>query len=301
MYSSLPSSLRIGVLRGGPSPEYDVSLKSGAHVLKHLSETHRPVDIFISRDGTWHMQGVERSPEKILPHVDVVFNTLYGSYGEDGGVQEVLSSHGVPHTSSERFSSVLTNNKFLTKQHAKEFGVKTPLFFLVRGDEDIPTKAKEIFTSIPHPLVVKPTFGSSFSKFFIIESFPELLSSLENVLSLYPSALVEEYISGKPISSFIVDNFRNQNTYTFPLIEKFSEEEVSTILNVSKKIHDTLKLSHFSKSDFIVSPRRGVYFLEINTTPKLHDDSPLLHSLESVGVSVKEFLHHLISLALTKG
>ena len=90
LFSPLSSSLRIGVLRGGPSSEYDVSLKSGHEVLKHLSQTHKPLDIFISRNGTWHVQGIERSPERILKHVDVIFNALHGKFGEDGRVQEIL-------------------------------------------------------------------------------------------------------------------------------------------------------------------------------------------------------------------
>ncbi len=64
--SILPSSLHIGVIRGGKSPEYDLSLKNGALAINHLSETHKPIDIYISRDGKWHMQGIEKSPERIL-------------------------------------------------------------------------------------------------------------------------------------------------------------------------------------------------------------------------------------------
>ncbi len=52
----LPSSLHIGVIRGGPSSDYDISLKTGAYILKQLSETHKPIDIFISRDGKWHTE-----------------------------------------------------------------------------------------------------------------------------------------------------------------------------------------------------------------------------------------------------
>src|SRR4051812_28058000 len=109
--TTLPSSLRIGVLRGGPSPEYDASLKTGGHVLKYLNETHKPLDIFISKDGTWHVQGIERKPERILKQVDVVWNALHGLYGEDGGVQEILNHHGVPYTGSDRMASAVAMNK----------------------------------------------------------------------------------------------------------------------------------------------------------------------------------------------
>ena len=84
--------IRVGVLRGGPSSEYDISLKTGGHVLRHLKEdTYIPQDIFISRDGVWHARGFESTPERILKNVDVVFNALHGEYGEDG--REIGRAH----------------------------------------------------------------------------------------------------------------------------------------------------------------------------------------------------------------
>ncbi len=302
---TLPSSLHIGVLRGGPSPEYDISLKSGANVLKHLSETHRPLDIFISRDGKWHMQGVEKSPERILKNVDVVFNALHGTYGEDGGVQEVLNHLGIPYTGSGRLESAITMNKWLTKERAISVGIKTPVFAIVRETDNLSEKLEEISNSIPYPLIVKPACGGSSLGLYKVDSYTELFSALETVLSQHGSAVVEEYIVGKDFSCNVTDNFRGQETYVFPPVSlasasPLSRKETQNLENTSKKIHDILGLSHYSKSDFVISPRRGVYFLEINTTPKLKDDSSLYKSLESVGVSVKEFIHHIISLALNK-
>ncbi len=82
----LQSTLRIGVLRGGPSTGYDESLETGNFVLQNLVDTHKPIDIFISNDGAWHMQGIQKNPEHILKHLDVVFNGLHGTFGEDGKV-----------------------------------------------------------------------------------------------------------------------------------------------------------------------------------------------------------------------
>ena len=141
MYDTLlPSSLRIGVLRGGPSSEYDVSLQSGAHVLKHLSETHKPVDIFISRDGAWHVGGVEKSPERILKHMDVVFNALHGTFGEDSKVQDLLNSHDIPYTGSDKLPSAIAMNKWLTKERLKLVGIKTPVAVLIRADDSLDQK-----------------------------------------------------------------------------------------------------------------------------------------------------------------
>lgn len=296
--SSLPLSLRIGVIRGGPSPEYDVSLQTGGNVLKILADTHKPIDIFISRDGTWHVQGIERSPERILKHVDVVFNALHGTYGEDGQIQHLLDNNGVRYTGSDRYSSAIAMNKWLTKERVKSVGIKTPLAFLIRRGDNIPEKAKLIFETIPHPLIVKPTCSGSSFGLYKVNSFPELISVLETILNDHDSAIVEEFIAGKDVSCLVTDNFRGQETYSFPLSEILSREEASCVENISKKIHNELGLSQYSKSDFVISKRRGVYFLEVNTLPKFHEKSIISKSVNSVGSTIKEFVHHIIAEAI---
>ncbi len=293
---TLPQSLRIGVLRGGPSQEYENSLATGAQVLNILSETHRPVDIFISRDGTWHVGGVRKSPDKILKQVDVVFNALHGQFGEDGGIQHILNHHGIPYTSS--YHSALVLNKRLAKEKAKENGIKTPVWMVVRFTDSIENRAQEIWNSIPHPLVIKPTsFGEDF---LVADSFGDFYSNLDSLLTNYSSALVEEYIPGQAVSCFVVPQFRGQSLYNFPPVGNWSKDEKITIENSARKMHSVLGLNHFSESQFVVSPKRGVYFLEIRTTPKLHEKSEIRLALEDVGSSLKDLVHHLIHLAWRK-
>lgn len=322
----LPSSLKIGVLRGGPSPEYEVSLLSGANVLEHLKETHNPVDIFVSKNGAWHINGIEKSPEKILKNVDVVFNSIHGTYGEDGRVQGLLSHYGVPFTGSNKISSAMSMNKHMTKDVANRLGIKTPTYLIIRKHDDLKNKAYEAFANIPHPLIVKPVASGSSLGLYLVNNFSELFSVLEAILEVYESALVEEYISGKEITCTVIDNFRGQNYYSTPPIEvvyeksspvwtygqKYAEgtkliypttlleREAILVEEASRLIHQYLELSHFSRSDFIVSPKRGVYFLEVNTIPGMTKKSLLPKTLESIGISFKDFLHHVISLALNR-
>ena len=318
-------SVRIGVIRGGPSSEFDVSLKTGANVLKHLSDTHRTIDILITKDGKWHMNGLERSPERILKNVGVVFNAMHGAYGEDGKVQELLDHHGIPYTGSGKLASALAMNKWITKERAILAGAKTPVSMIVRQTDSLVVKAKEVFNSIPHPLIVKPACGGSSLGLYKVESFTELLSALENVLSEHGSALVEEFIKGREATCGVVENLRGQDLYSLPPVEivspqgklfdyeskyngqskevcpgNFTEKEKKEIERVAKLIHDKLGLKHYSRSDFIVSPRRGIYFLEVNTLPGLTDESLLPKSLDAVGVKMKDFLHHVLHMALHK-
>ncbi|MEK7514530.1 MAG: D-alanine--D-alanine ligase, partial [Patescibacteria group bacterium] len=149
------SKIVVGVLRGGPSSEYDVSLTTGGSVLQHLPEKYIGHDIFISQDGVWHSYGLARPPEKILRKVDVVFNALHGSYGEDGKVQFLLESLHVPYTGSGSFASAVGMNKFLSKQVFEREGLKTPQYVFLRAHEVSPAALREIFRSLAHPYVVK--------------------------------------------------------------------------------------------------------------------------------------------------
>ena len=57
-----PHKIRVGVLRGGPSPEYDVSLKTGSTILANLPEEYEPIDIFISKEGVNELSNILLTP-----------------------------------------------------------------------------------------------------------------------------------------------------------------------------------------------------------------------------------------------
>jgi D-alanine-D-alanine ligase len=61
--------------------------------------------------------------------------------------------------------------------------------------------------------------------------------------------------------------------------------------------HELLGLRHYSRSDFIVTPRRGVYILESNTLPGMTPESLFPKSISAVGSSLPELIEHLLSLA----
>ena len=324
--NSLPSSLRIGVLRGGPSSEYDVSLETGANILKQLSLTHKPLDIFISKDGVWHMHGVPRTPEKILQHTDVIFNALHGEFGEDGRVQHILNSIGVPYTGSETLPSSMSMNKLFSKELFLKHNIKTPQHTSFRVDEDIMKKSAEIFRTFIMPVIIKPASGGSSIGISIAKNIPEIAESIKKSLEFGSSVIIEEYIKGKEATCAVVQDFRGQELYVLLPIEvrhntnsffdynskymddrteqicpgRFSKEEKETIERYAKEAHKALGLRHYSRSDFIVSPRRGVYILETNSLPGMTSHSFVPKSLEAVGVSMKDFIHHVLHLALNK-
>jgi D-alanine-D-alanine ligase len=319
----------VGVLRGGPSSEYEVSLKSGANVLTALDrERYDPRDIFIDRNGVWHARGVETTPAKALSGVDVAVNVIHGEYGEDGQLHHILDPLGVPYTGSSSAVSKLVFNKQRTKEEVQKFGVKIPQGVVVkyprRGQGDLEELARRLFTRFPQPSIIKPVIGGSSVGMGIAEDFFSLLSGLERAFQYSPQVLVEEFIRGREATVGVIDNFRNEKTYALMPVEiippkqhkffsydakysgetiervpsHFSDNQKQELMRVAKAVHENLGLSHYSRSDFIVS-RRGIYFLEVNNPAGvgMTEESLMPKAIKAVGSKLSEFFEHVINLA----
>ena len=314
----------VGVLRGGPSREHEVSLKTGAAMLANLPEERFIArDIYINKNGEWHDRGRLISPERILRQVDVVLNGLHGEYGEDGEVQKVLEQFGIPFSGSGSHSSYLAMHKLMSKIHAKEAGLLTPESRYAGFVEESEMVARDVIREFPQPVVVKPVGWGSSIGVSIVGGYAPVLEAIERLFADGATGvLVEEYIRGKEASAGIVEGLRGEALYTLPPIGivppedslfsydakysgktrelcpgNFSRVAAEELQRAAKVMHRTLGLRHYSRSDFIVAPK-GVYYLETNTLPGLTTESLLPKSLAAIGVSFRDFLSHLVKLAL---
>jgi len=114
--------LNITVMLGGPSAEREVSLRSGAGVVKALRSLGHTI-----------FEIDPETPEWVLPPgTDIVcLAPLHGTYGEDGQVQEQLEQLGMPYTGCDSESSRLAFDKVATKKRCIEAGVPTADFGVV--------------------------------------------------------------------------------------------------------------------------------------------------------------------------
>ncbi len=80
----------IAVLMGGISPEREISLQSGKAIANALRKADENVIEIIVND---------KIVSELDNHkIDVAFVALHGCFGEDGGIQNVLESKGIPYT-----------------------------------------------------------------------------------------------------------------------------------------------------------------------------------------------------------
>lgn len=321
--------IRVGVVRGGPSSEYEVSLKSGSSVLSILREKfedkYHPVDIFIDRNGYFHLDGIATELNDIVHRTDVIFNALHGEYGEDGKIQTFFETHGIPFTGSGSLASAVGMNKTLSKKAFKSHNIKTPVGQEISRKDietDVDKVVRGLFESFHLPAVVKPTNGGSSVGTYIVKEYIDLKSALQDAAKYSDSVLIEEFVPGVEATCGVIDNFRNSRFYALPPIEivsekeffdfeakyagksqeivpaRFSLETKIEIEEIAKKIHESMGLRHYSRSDFIIHPKKGIYALEVNTLPGLTNESLLPKALNAVGSNLPEFIDHVIQLAL---
>ncbi len=294
--------IRVGVLRGGPSLEYETSLKNGAIVISNLPQDKYNVrDIFIDKDGQWHMHGLPVLPHSALSHLDVVFNALHGHYGEDGKVQHILESHAIPFTGTKSFNSVLNINKIHAKEILKNNKIKIPRHIIADSISNIKEIIMKIFRSFPLPVVVKPAFGNGNHGISYVRTFDDLEQAILEAQKYSQNVIVEEYIMGKDCNCVVIDNYRDHDIYALPAIGNgLSLEDKRAIEEIAKRAHSALGLRHYSSSDFILHPKMGIYLVNTNSLPKLHNDQLFKESLENVGSSMPHFLEHVLELALSR-
>lgn len=313
---------RVAVLRGGTADEYDLSLIAGAAVIDSLRDAGFFVkDVTISHQGQWILNGIVQEPQYVVSDVDVVFVALNGPYGNDGTVQRILDRYKVPYTGSGAMASNLSLNKYLTKQHLKELGIKMPQHMKLtrEGVSDLQQTTFSITQMFGPRYIIKPVNSGSSRNVYYVDDPGTLSIAIASALEASPAILVEEYVGGRNASVNLLESFREQPVYVFPVVENllgidskfisyeqktsinnqyvcpasFTKAEKQTMEDIAKSVHKLLNLSQYSKTDFIVNPA-GIYFLEINSRPHLSKTSPYISAAESVGSSHGEIVKELI-------
>jgi D-alanine-D-alanine ligase len=324
-YNVSMSQIRVGVVRGGPSSEYAVSLKTGESILRHLDrQKYVPVDILLTTRGEWYMNGVRTDLGTIAQHIDVAWNALHGTFGEDGKVQQLFESFGIPYTGSGVMASAIGMHKGLAKERFREMGLLTPQGIIIDALDNFDEVAAQVYHNHPMSLVVKPVSGGSSVATNIVRTYEELIRAL-GAASKYGDILVEELIEGKEATCCVIDtSVAGQHVVLFPIEivppastsffdydakygggteeicpGRFTFDTHQKLRELASKAHRAIGARHYSRSDFIISPK-GIYILETNTLPGLTEESLLPKALTAGGVQIPEFLDHILSLTLSK-
>jgi D-alanine-D-alanine ligase len=286
---------RIAVLKGGWSPEREVSLNSGAACAKALRE--RGFDA-VEIDAGRHLAEQLRDARP-----DAVFNALHGQWGEDGCVQGLLEVMGLPYTHSGVLASALAMDKQRTKLVLKGAGVPSPEGRIMSRFEAAGGHA------MAPPYVIKPNAQGSSVGVYIIRKGdnrpPDELTS--KTWTLGDDVLVERFVPGRELTVAVMGDrplcvteittslaFYDYEAKYAPggsehvLPARIPDKIARRCLDLALTAHQALGCRGVSRSDFRYdegAPGEQIYFLEINTQPGMTGTSLVPEQAAHVGVS----------------
>lgn len=315
---------------GGYSSEYKISLKSGNVVYTYLNkekfDSYR-IHIFKEKwvyvDETEkefpinrHDFSLELNNETIK--FDCVFNAIHGTPGEDGLMQAYFKLLSIPQTSCNFYQAALTFNKRDLLSVLKPYGIKcAPSFYLNKGDE---IDEKQIIAKVKLPCFVKANkSGSSYGVTKVYKA-EELKNAIEVAYKEDDEIIIEGFLEGTevsvgvikydgkttvlPITEIVTENdfFDYEAKYEGKSQEitpaRISKQQEKNVMKRARTIYDVLKMSGFSRSEFIFIGDEP-YLLEMNTTPGLTTESILPKQAKEAGISLAQLFGSAIEEVLS--
>ena len=267
---------KILIISGGISKERAISLDTGRQVAKELKKNGYRVKI---TEPNYKLFSTIKSFKP-----KTIFNALHGQFGEDGYIQTILESTGIPYTHSGVISSALAMDKEISKKIFIKDKILTPKFFCYSFNLSKNDLIKKIEKKIKFPVVIKPiNEGSSVNVFICNKS--NILRKL-NLLREYTKIIVEEFIPGREIQAAIIGSKKlgaielkpkrkfydyqakyNPNAKTKHIIPvDLTKNKYNQLMNIALKAHKILRCSGVTRSDFKFFNDK-FYLLEINTQP----------------------------------
>ncbi len=330
--------MKIVVLCGGLSTERNISFLSGTKVCRALRKRgHQAVlvDLFMGledvegepaelfkklpplKDLTFDGSAPDlkavrkarkwKSPSlfgkgvlEICREADIVFVALHGMNGEDGRVQATFDMLGIPYTGSGYLGAAIAMDKMLTKEMVKDKGVRTPAWKTfnagaITSEEDIVKSAQEIAAKIEAPCVVKTPTGGSSVGVYIVTSQDAVRPAVEKCLGFGPDILVEQMIEGREFTCAVLQDATEEICpgRCTPEVEK-------QMGDMALKVHNTLGLRTYSRSDFIVDKYDNAWFLEVNTLPGMTPTSLVPQEAAAVGISYEDLCEIIVNDGLDR-
>ncbi len=298
----------VAVLKGGMSPERDVSLVSGEAVAKALREEGFDVSEIDVGHNLWE-QLHDADP-------DVVFNALHGEWGEDGRVQGILDLFGAPYTHSGVMASALAMDKHRAKAVLRDVGICVP-----KG-----TLAERMSVAKAHPMdppyVVKPNAqGSSVGVYIVKDGANTPPKDVSDNDAMGDLVLVEEFIPGRELTVSVMDGKALAVTEIIPtkgwydFEAKYADggsrhvvpaeipQEVEELCKTWALLaHETLGCRGVTRSDFRFNDINDdlsdivnkIVMLELNTQPGMTPTSLVPEQAEFLGMTFGQLCRWIV-------
>jgi D-alanine-D-alanine ligase len=298
---------KVAVLMGGSSSEREVSLMSGTGVLAALREQGVDAHAF---DPS--MQSLFDLPKEKF---DRAFIALHGRFGEDGTLQGVLETLGIPYTGSGVMASAIAMDKWRTKLIWLATRIPTPRYELVSAETDWP----KVIERLKLPLVIKPAHEGSSIGVTIVRSVADLAFAYNLAAKLDALVIAEEFIAGQELTAAVVGgealplvriqapegNYDFKNKYYTDDTKYHCPADIRA--DLADRIRaDALKAfavlggEGWGRADVMLKPDGSYYFLEFNTSPGMTSHSLVPMAARAAGMSYGQLCVRIVALAALK-
>ena len=288
---------------GGPGSERDVSLATGRGVSKALRSLGAQVVEIDVHDENF-----------ALPKdVDLAFNTIHGTFGEDGQLQKILEDRGVPYTGDGVEASRAAFDKILSKEKFREHNVVTPEWEVIEVGER-PT--------IPIPLVVKPARQGSTVGVVIVKNESELDSAMAEAGKYDGKLLIETFVPGRELTIGVLGDqalpileiipkggfydFNNKYPFLNPQAgggaehvcpAKIDPKKTKQIQELALSAFRALGLVVYGRVDVLLTDSGEPFVLEVNNIPGMTEASLLPEAAAAAGINYLDLCARIIALS----
>ena len=295
---------KVAVLMGGFSSERDVSLNSGAAIVAALQSSGIDAHPFDPKT-----QDIVQL--KALGF-QTAFNTLHGTYGEDGTVQGLLEALGVPYTGCGVMASAIGMDKYRTKLVWQGLGLPVPEFAVLHDDSDFAAIERELGL----PLFVKPAVEGSSVGVVKVKETGSLKAAYQSVKHLHGEILAERFIGGGEYTCAVLNGQALPSIHIIPATEfydyeaKYNRDDTvyqcpSDLNEADEALMRTLSVRAFAaiggqgwgRVDFLKDTDGKLYLLEVNTLPGMTSHSLVPKAAAQSGLSFADLCVEILKTA----
>ena len=301
---------RIGLICGGFSSEYNISIKSAQTIQNHFPAHLECVLIQISR-ADWQ----ERL--QLEGKIDAAIVYTHGDPGENGKIQAYLDMLQIPYINSGVLASALSFDKWYCNQFLKGFGFEVAKSQLFHFGAQIDATA--LVADLGLPMFVKPSDSGSSFGISKVKSVDDVQTAFETAFKEGRDVVAEGFLDGTEVTCGVYRSL--DGLVALPLTEIVSETEffdyaakydgkskeitparindavTLAVQSQAKKIYDLMGLRAIARIDFMVV-NGTPHVIEVNTTPGFSPASIVPQMLGVAQIGIQDFWTSIIQVEL---
>lgn len=316
----------IGIICGGFSSEWEISLKSAQTIQDNFPKEFNVVKIVMDRSGWNVIKGDQKLPFDLntmtfadveVSSIDAAIVYVHGDPGENGKIQAFLEMKEIPYINSSPLASALSFDKWYCNQFLKGFDIPVARSLFLTDRKQFSTQKIIDFLSLP--VFVKPSDSGSSYGISKVKTAEEMDDALDKAFLEGRTVVIEAFLDGTEVTCGVYR--KKSGVYALPLTEiateneffdyeakylgqsqeitpaRISDEIKEKVQQQAKFIYELLQLRSIARIDFMIV-NNVPHVIEVNTTPGFSTASIVPQMIKCDGGTIHDFWKEIIAVEL---